>query len=202
LKAQALRVGAKAPDFTLPRDGGGTVSLSDLRGGPVVLFFYPKANTPGCTTEARDFTALLPDFTAAGATVLGISKDSVKKQENFVAKQGLAMPILSDAEGEVCEVYGVWGEKSMYGHRAHNRPDRRRWQHRAGLGQGEGRGPRGRGARGGARALTPNMPETGQMFELCWRPAEACRNRRKLATCGNPTLKNPAKNIALATRSR
>jgi peroxiredoxin Q/BCP len=115
LKAQALRVGAKAPDFTLPRDGGGTVSLSDLRGGPVVLFFYPKANTPGCTTEARDFTALLPDFTAAGATVLGISKDSVKKQENFVAKQGLAMPILSDAEGEVCEVYGVWGEKSMYG---------------------------------------------------------------------------------------
>lgn len=115
MKAEALRLGAKAPDFTLPRDGGGSVTLSDLRGGPVVLFFYPKANTPGCTTEARDFTALLPEFEAAGATVLGISRDSVKKQENFVAKQGLAMPILSDAEGDVCETYGVWAEKSMYG---------------------------------------------------------------------------------------
>ncbi len=115
MTAQALRVGAKAPDFTLPRDGGGSVTLSALRGAPVVLFFYPKANTPGCTTEARDFTALLPEFEAAGAKVLGISKDSVKKQENFVAKQELAMPILSDAEGDVCERYGVWAEKSMYG---------------------------------------------------------------------------------------
>ena len=115
MTAQDLRVGAKAPDFTLPRDGGGSVTLSALRGAPVVLFFYPKANTPGCTTEARDFTALLPEFEAAGAKVLGISKDSVKKQENFVAKQELAMPILSDAEGDVCERYGVWAEKSMYG---------------------------------------------------------------------------------------
>lgn len=115
MTAQDLRVGAKAPDFTLPRDGGGSVTLSALRGAPVVLFFYPKANTPGCTTEARDFTALLPEFKAAGAKVLGISKDSVKKQENFVAKQELAMPILSDAEGDVCERYGVWAEKSMYG---------------------------------------------------------------------------------------
>lgn len=115
MTAQDLRVGAKAPDFTLPRDGGGSVTLSALRGAPVVLFFYPKANTPGCTTEARDFTALLPEFKAAGAKVLGISKDSVKKQENFVSKQELAMPILSDAEGDVCERYGVWAEKSMYG---------------------------------------------------------------------------------------
>ncbi|TYB81600.1 thioredoxin-dependent thiol peroxidase [Maritimibacter fusiformis] len=111
----ALQLGTKAPDFTLPRDGGGSVTLSDLRAGPVVLFFYPKANTPGCTTEARDFTALLPEFESAGATVLGISKDSVKKQENFVSKQDLGMPILSDAEGEVCETYGVWAEKKMYG---------------------------------------------------------------------------------------
>jgi thioredoxin-dependent peroxiredoxin len=108
-------LGAKAPEFTLPRDGGGSVSLTDHAGRPVVLFFYPKANTPGCTTEARDFTARLADFEAAGAVVLGISKDSVKKQENFVAKQELAMPILSDAEGDTCERYGVWGEKQMYG---------------------------------------------------------------------------------------
>ncbi len=110
-----LEVGAKAPEFTLPRDGGGTVSLADFAGKPVVLFFYPKANTPGCTTEARDFTALLGAFEAAGAVVLGISKDSVKKQENFVAKQELGMPILSDAESDVCERYGVWGEKQNYG---------------------------------------------------------------------------------------
>lgn len=115
MTAEALQVGAEAPDFTLPRDGGGDVTLSGLRGSPVVLFFYPKANTPGCTTEARDFTALLPAFDAAGAMVLGISKDSVKKQENFAAKQELAMPLLSDAEGDVCETYGVWGEKKMYG---------------------------------------------------------------------------------------
>lgn len=108
-------VGAKAPDFTLPRDGGGNVSLSDHAGKPVVLFFYPKASTPGCTTEARDFTALLPDFEAVGAVVLGVSKDSVKRQESFAAKQALATALLSDAEGDVCERYGVWGEKQMYG---------------------------------------------------------------------------------------
>lgn len=110
-----IEVGAKAPEFTLPRDGGDAVSLADFRGKPVVLFFYPKASTPGCTTEARDFTALLGEFEAAGAVVLGISKDSVKKQENFAAKQELGMALLSDAEGDVCERYGVWGEKQMYG---------------------------------------------------------------------------------------
>lgn len=108
-------VGAKAPDFTLPRDGGGSVSLSGHAGKPVVLFFYPKASTPGCTTEARDFTALLPAFEAAGAVVLGVSKDSAKKQENFAAKHDLATALLSDADGDVCERYGVWGEKKMYG---------------------------------------------------------------------------------------
>ena len=115
MTAPLLAIGAKAPDFSLPRDGGGSVSLSALAGKPVVLFFYPKANTPGCTTEARDFTALLAAFEAAGATVLGLSRDSVKKQENFVAKQELGMPILSDVDGRVCEAYGVWGEKKMYG---------------------------------------------------------------------------------------
>ena len=109
-----LAIGAKAPDFTLPRDGGGTVTLSALAGAPVVVFFYPKASTPGCTTEARDFTALLPEFAAAGATVLGLSKDSVKRQENFAAKQELAMPLVSDEAG-VCEAWGVWGTKKLYG---------------------------------------------------------------------------------------
>lgn len=110
-----LETGVKAPEFTLPRDGGAAVSLSDYAGKPVVLFFYPKASTPGCTTEALDFTRLMPDFAAAGAAVLGLSKDSVKRQENFAAKQELAIPLLSDAETAICEAYGVWGEKKMYG---------------------------------------------------------------------------------------
>jgi len=117
MSASLVDVGAKAPQFTLPRDGGGSVSLSDHAGKPVVLFFFPKASTPGCTTQARDFTALLPEFAAAGAVVLGVSKDSVKRQENFAAKHGLATALLSDAEGDVCEHYGVWGEKQMYGKR-------------------------------------------------------------------------------------
>lgn len=110
-----LTVGMNAPEITLPRDGGETVSLAALRGRPVVLFFYPKASTPGCTTEALDFTALLPEFEAAGAVVLGISKDTVKRQENFAAKQDLGVPLLSDAEGDTCERYGTWGEKKNYG---------------------------------------------------------------------------------------
>jgi len=81
----------------------------------VVLFFYPKDNTPGCTKEAIAFTGLLEDFAASGATVLGISKDSVKKHDNFVAKHDLKVALLSDADGDVCETYGVWGEKKMYG---------------------------------------------------------------------------------------
>ena len=110
-----LAQGAQAPDFTLPRDGGSDVTLSDLRGQKVVLYFYPKDNTPGCTTEALDFTALKQEFDAAGVAVFGISKDSVKKHENFCAKHSLGIPLLSDAEGTVCEDYGVWAEKKMYG---------------------------------------------------------------------------------------
>jgi thioredoxin-dependent peroxiredoxin len=115
MSSSLVEVGAKAPEFTLPRDGGGSVSLADHAGKPVVLFFYPKASTPGCTTEARDFTALLGAFEAAGAVVLGVSKDSVKRQESFAAKQDLATALLSDAEGDVCERYGVWAEKMNYG---------------------------------------------------------------------------------------
>ena len=110
-----LQTGQPAPDFTLPRDGGGSVSLSGLRGGKVVLYFYPKDNTPGCTLEALDFTAAAADFAATGTTILGISKDSVKKHENFVVKQSLGIALLSDEHGTTCEDYGVWGEKSMYG---------------------------------------------------------------------------------------
>ncbi len=115
MSSDLIETGALAPEFTLPRDGGELVSLSSLRGKPVVLFFYPKASTPGCTTEACDFTAQIADFEAAGAVVLGISKDSVKRQENFSAKNSLAMPLLSDAEGDTCERYGTWGEKKNYG---------------------------------------------------------------------------------------
>jgi len=115
MTAQPLPVGAKAPDFTLPRDGGETVTLSALSPAPVVLFFYPKDNTPGCTTEAVGFTAELEAFRAAGVQVLGVSKDSVKKHENFRDKHALEVALLSDAQSDVCERFGVWGEKKNYG---------------------------------------------------------------------------------------
>ena len=107
--------GQTAPDFTLPRDGGETVTLSALRPGKVVLYFYPKDDTPGCTLEAQDFNARLADFTAAGATVIGISKDSVKSHDKFCKKHGLGIVLASDETGTTCEDYGVWQEKSMYG---------------------------------------------------------------------------------------
>lgn len=110
-----ISAGDTAPDFTLPRDGGATVSLSALRPGKVVLYFYPKDDTPGCTLEAQDFNARLADFTAAGATVIGISKDSVKSHEKFCRKHGLGIVLASDEGGTTCEDYGVWVEKSMYG---------------------------------------------------------------------------------------
>ncbi|MEM1386114.1 MAG: thioredoxin-dependent thiol peroxidase [Pseudomonadota bacterium] len=110
-----IEAGQTAPDFTLPRDGDGTVTLSDLKGGPVVLYFYPKDDTKGCTTEALDFTAAMPAFEAAKATVLGVSKDSVAKHDKFRAKHELGITLLSDENDAVCEAYGVWKEKSMYG---------------------------------------------------------------------------------------
>lgn len=108
-------IGQPAPDFTLPRDGGGTVTLSALRPRTVVLYFYPRDDTPGCTTEAIGFTQAAEAFAAAGAVVLGISKDTVTKHDRFRAKHDLGVPLLSDAECDVCERYGVWVEKSMYG---------------------------------------------------------------------------------------
>ncbi|WP_323782602.1 peroxiredoxin [Thalassovita sp.] len=104
-----------APDFTLPQDGGAPVTLSALRPAPVVLFFYPRDNTSGCTKEAKAFTAMQADFEAAGAKVFGISKDDIAAHEKFRAKQDLGIPLLSDAEGTTCEDYDVWKEKSMYG---------------------------------------------------------------------------------------
>ncbi len=110
-----IAAGQTAPDFTLPRDGGATVTLSALRPGKVVLYFYPKDDTPGCTLEAQDFNLRLADFTAAGATVIGISKDSVQSHDKFCAKFGLSILLASDQSGQTCEDYGVWLDKSMYG---------------------------------------------------------------------------------------
>ena len=107
--------GEMAPDFTLPQDGGDPVTLSDLRPAPVVVFFYPRDDTPGCTIENKDFTDMAKDFSKAGAVVLGISKDTVEKHEKFRKKHDLSSILLSDADSDVCERYGVWGEKQMYG---------------------------------------------------------------------------------------
>jgi peroxiredoxin Q/BCP len=109
--------GDPAPDFTLPRSGGGRQSLKDLRGRKVVLYFYPKADTPGCTQEAMAFSALKAKFAAAGTDVIGISADPVKAQDRFTAKRKLTTPLLSDETHEVLEAYGVWGEKTMFGRR-------------------------------------------------------------------------------------
>ncbi len=107
--------GSQAPDFTLPRDGGETITLSSLRPGKVVLYFYPKDDTPGCTLEAQDFNARIADYAAAGTTVIGISKDSVTSHDKFCKKFGLGIMLASDENGQTCEDYGVWLEKSMYG---------------------------------------------------------------------------------------
>jgi peroxiredoxin Q/BCP len=104
-----------APDFTLPRDGGGQVTLSALRPKAVVLYFYPRDDTSGCTREALDFTAKADAFDAAGAVIVGVSKDSVASHDKFVKKHGLGVVLASDENGDVCERYGVWVEKSMYG---------------------------------------------------------------------------------------
>jgi peroxiredoxin Q/BCP len=107
--------GALAPEFTLPRDGGGTVSLAQFRGKSVVLFFYPKDDTSGCTAESIAFTALAGDFAAAGAVVIGMSPDSVKKHDKFARKYDLSVILAADEEKAVLNAYGVWVEKSMYG---------------------------------------------------------------------------------------
>ena len=108
-------VGDPAPDFTLPRDGGGEVALSGLRPQKVVVFFYPRDDTSGCTKEAIGFTEQAEAFAAAGAVVVGISKDSVASHDKFVTKHSLGVILGSDEGSDVCERYGVWVEKSMYG---------------------------------------------------------------------------------------
>lgn len=110
-----LATGQAAPDFELPRGGGGVVKLSELKGKSVVLYFYPKDDTSGCTAEAIDFSALKSEFEKAGAVVLGMSPDSVKSHEKFKTKHALDVDLVSDEDKDVLNAYGVWVEKSMYG---------------------------------------------------------------------------------------
>lgn len=110
-----VAIGKKAPDFTLPRDGGGTIKLSDFQGHKVVLYFYPKDDTSGCTLQACTFNENLNGFNKLDARIIGISKDSVKKHDKFKEKYGLTFPLVSDEDGTVCEAYGTWVQKSMYG---------------------------------------------------------------------------------------
>ena len=107
--------GTPAPEFRLAVDGGGNVSLADFAGRKLVIYFYPKADTPGCTKEAMDFNRLRPEFDKAATAILGVSADPVQAQDKFKAKYGLAFPLASDPTHEMLKGYGVWGEKSMYG---------------------------------------------------------------------------------------
>jgi thioredoxin-dependent peroxiredoxin len=108
-------IGAKAPAFILPRDGGGTLKLTDFKGRKLVLYFYPKADTPGCTAESIAFSALKRAFAKADTEVIGVSADPVKTQEKFRDKHKLSVPLASDETKSMLTAYGVWGEKSLYG---------------------------------------------------------------------------------------
>lgn len=110
-----LKPGDPAPPFDLPTAGGGRVSLAGLKGKQVVLYFYPKDDTPGCTKEALNFTEKAKRFAAAGAEIIGVSRDSVAKHDKFAAKHGLKLTLASDEDGKICEAYGVWVEKKLYG---------------------------------------------------------------------------------------
>jgi peroxiredoxin Q/BCP len=110
-----LNEGDQAPDFSLPRDGGETVTLGDYRGNKVVVYFYPKDSTPGCTVEANDFTRLKAEFDAINVEIAGVSRDSLKRHENFINKQELKITLLSDEDGSMTEAFGVWVEKKNYG---------------------------------------------------------------------------------------
>lgn len=110
-----MDIGDPLPDLTLDDGDGEAVRLRALGDGPLVVYFYPRDDTPGCTTEAKDFTALADDFAAAGAHVVGISRDSVAKHARFTAKHDLGVRLLSDEDGKACEAFGTWVEKSLYG---------------------------------------------------------------------------------------
>ncbi len=114
-KPAKLEPGAKAPAFTLPRDGGGSVSLADFAGRKLVLYFYPRADTPGCTTEAIEFSRRKAAFSRAGAEILGVSADPIPAQDKFKAKHKLAIALASDEKRKMLEAYGVWQQKSLYG---------------------------------------------------------------------------------------
>lgn len=111
----SLTTGDQLPDLSLPASGGSTVKLKDLKGKKLVVYFYPKDNTPGCTLEGQEFTALYKDFVKAGAEIVGVSKDSVKAHDNFCAKYGFPYKLLSDQDGALCDAFGAIVEKSMYG---------------------------------------------------------------------------------------
>ena len=111
----SLTIGDKAPDFTIATDGGGTFCLSEMVGHNVIIYFYPKDDTPGCTKEACEFRDSLPDFSKSAAKIIGISKDTVAKHDKFKSKYDLPFTLGADLEGDVCDVYGTWVEKSMYG---------------------------------------------------------------------------------------
>jgi peroxiredoxin Q/BCP len=110
-----IKIGDRAPSFSLQSDSGSQVQLKDFKGMTVILYFYPKDMTPGCTTEASDFKKLFAKFKKKDAVILGVSKDSVASHEKFRKKHTLPFPLLADVDGEVCEAYGVWKEKSLYG---------------------------------------------------------------------------------------
>ena len=110
-----LNIGDKAPNFTLPGDGGTDISLSDYKGKNLVLYFYPKDSTPGCTIEAKDFSSLLSDFDKANTAIVGVSKDTVRRHDNFIQKQDLKIRLVSDTDGVMIEEYGVWILKKLYG---------------------------------------------------------------------------------------
>ena len=110
-----LKIGNKAPAFKMPIDGNGTVSLKDLKGKKIILYFYPKDDTPGCTKEACGFRDTMPDFEKTKAEVIGVSKDSIASHDKFKSKYKLPFILASDEDGKVCEAYGVWKEKNMYG---------------------------------------------------------------------------------------
>ena len=155
----SVEEGKKAPDFTAATDGGKKLKLSDLRGKPVVLYFYPKDDTSGCTAEACGFRDSLPDFSKVKAQVIGVSKDSVEKHDKFKKKYGLTFPLVSDEDGKICEKYGTWVREEplwpqVHGHRARHLPDRQDRHRGQGLAQGEGARPCRRGAAGREGALT------------------------------------------------
>ncbi len=110
-----VEIGQKAPGFCLSNQDEEEICLRDLAGGWVVLYFYPRDNTPGCTTEALDFSALVDEFASIGAAVFGISPDSVVRHRNFITKKGIKIPLLADEDKSVCEAYGVWQLKKNYG---------------------------------------------------------------------------------------